>query len=40
MDNLRDITLPMRGSSNQRIIDLTSMKNCGIIKEKKENLDG
>lgn len=40
MDNLRDITLPMRGSSNQRIIDLTSMKNYDMIKEKKENLDG
>ena len=40
MDNLRDITLPMRGSSNQRIIDLTSIKNYDMIKEKKENLDG
>ena len=28
----RDITQPMRGSTNQRIIDLTKFKNFGIIK--------
>nr|DAF40660.1 MAG TPA: hypothetical protein [Caudoviricetes sp.] len=28
---MRDITLPMRGSSNQRIIDLTSRKKYDII---------
>lgn len=31
IDELRDITLPMRGSSNQRIIDLTSHKKYNII---------
>ena len=31
IDELRDITLPMRGSSNQRIIDLTSRKKYDII---------
>ena len=36
IDELRDITLPMRGSSNQRIIDLTSVKKYDIIKEKEE----
>lgn len=31
IDELRDITLPMRGSSNQRIIDLTSHKKYDTI---------
>ena len=31
IDELRDITLPMRGSSNQRIIDLTQKKKYDIM---------
>ena len=34
IESLRDITLPMRGSSNQSIINLTKDENFGIIKEK------
>lgn len=34
IERLRDITLPMRGSSNQSIINLTKEENCDIIKEK------
>ena len=37
IDKLRDVTLPMRGSSNQRIITLTNNKKQGIIKEKMED---
>lgn len=36
IDELRDVTLLMRGSSNQRIIDLTFQKNYTKIKEKGE----
>ena len=38
IDELRDISLPMRGSSNQRIIDLTLQKNYDKIKEKKKEI--
>ena len=34
IESLRDITLPMRGSSNQSIINLTKQENFDIIKEK------
>ena len=34
VEALRDITLPMRGSSNQSIINLTKKENYDIIKEK------
>lgn len=34
IERLRDITLPMRGSSNQSIINLTKDENFDIIKEK------
>ena len=37
IEKLRDITLPMRGSSNQTIINLTKEEKNDIIKEKKEN---
>jgi anaerobic ribonucleoside-triphosphate reductase activating protein len=33
VQSLRDITLPLRGSSNQSIINLTKNKNFDIIKE-------
>lgn len=36
VEKLRDITLPMRGSSNQSIINLTKQEKCDIIKEKNE----
>ena len=36
IESLRDITLPMRGSSNQRIINLTKEEKYDIIKEKNE----
>ncbi len=35
IEELRDITLPMRGSSNQSIIDLTNKENYAIMDEKK-----
>lgn len=38
IDELRDISLPMRGSSNQRIIDLTLQKNYDKIKKIKKEL--
>ena len=34
IESLRDITLSMRGSSNQSIINLTKQENFDIIKEK------
>ena len=36
IERLRDITLPMRGSSNQSIINLTKEEKCDTIKEKNE----
>lgn len=32
VEKLRDITLPFRGSSNQRIIDINKSKNIGLAK--------
>ena len=33
VEAMKDLTLPMRGSSNQRIIDLTNFIKNDIIKE-------
>lgn len=35
IEELRDITLPMRGSSNQSVIDLTNKEKYDIMDEKK-----
>jgi anaerobic ribonucleoside-triphosphate reductase activating protein len=33
VEAMKDLTLPMRGSSNQRIIDLTNFRKNAIIEE-------